>query len=54
MGAERDQLADQKLASFLDGRGRQIPNGRLLEELVDGIEALDDRRINGLEAVVLE
>ena len=41
MGAERDQLADQELAPFLDGRGREIPDRGLLEELVDGV---GDRR----------
>ena len=36
VGAEREQLAFQELPPFLDrGRG-QIPNGRLLEELLDG------------------
>ena len=46
LGAERDQLADQQLAPFLDGGGRQIPNRRLLEELVDGV---GDRREFRLE-----
>ena len=37
MGAKRDQSADQELAPFLDGRGRQIPDRGLLEEPVDGV-----------------
>jgi hypothetical protein len=43
---ERDQLADQELAPLLDGGGRQIPNGRLLEELIDSV---GDRRNLWLE-----
>ena len=37
MGAKRDQFADQELAPFLDGRGREIPDRGLLEEPVDGV-----------------